>query len=63
MVSPSRKPVLPVPGHNIDSDVREFIDTVLVPMLVKDALRDLSPENLACTNSADATEFRRSGNE
>jgi hypothetical protein len=37
----------------IEPDLKEFIDTVLVPMLVRDAVRELKPEiNLACARES-----------
>jgi hypothetical protein len=35
--------VLPCPS--IDSELREFLDDVLIPILVRDAVRELSSQN------------------
>jgi len=50
------------PSSVIEPDVKEFIDEVLVPTLVRAALRDLAEENLARPNLAVA-KSARSGNE
>lgn len=34
----------PDPGSQLDPDLKEFIDTLLVPMLVRDAIRELQQE-------------------
>jgi hypothetical protein len=38
------KKLVTLPYPEIDSNVRDFVDEVLVPMLVRDALRELSDE-------------------
>jgi hypothetical protein len=57
------KKLVTLPNPSLESELREFIDEVLVPILVREAVRDLLEENrLACTGSTVA-KFARSGNE
>lgn len=50
-MSAKTNPVLS--ASTIEPDLREFIDDVLVPMLVRDALREIREENrLASTRAA-----------
>jgi hypothetical protein len=36
-----------IPGHAIEPTLKQFIDEVLVPMLVRDAVRDLQKKIIA----------------
>lgn len=42
---PAQEKFVAFPRPEIEPELREFIDTVLVPILVRDALRELSSEN------------------
>jgi|HubBroStandDraft_6_1064221.scaffolds.fasta_scaffold190033_4 hypothetical protein len=41
----SSKKLVALPYPELEPELREFIDEVLVPMLVSDALKDISAEN------------------
>jgi hypothetical protein len=43
---PAQTKLAVLPRPEIEPDLREFIDQVLVPILVRDALQKLSAENL-----------------
>jgi len=55
---PQKKPVA-LQRCEIEPELREFIDTVLVPMLVRDALRELSSENNLAPSRANEAKFPR----
>ena len=42
---PAPRKLVALPRPEIAPELREFIDAVLVPILVRDALRELSTEN------------------
>jgi hypothetical protein len=42
---PTIKKLAVLPRPEIEAELREFIDDVLVPMLVADALREIQEEN------------------
>jgi hypothetical protein len=58
----TRKPST-VPTAAIEPELREFIDTLLVPMLVGAALRDLAEENRLALPALAVAISPRSGNE
>jgi hypothetical protein len=41
---PSSKKLITLPIHEIEPDLLAFLDEVLVPMLVRDAVREISDE-------------------
>lgn len=41
----TNKKLASIPGSEIEPELREFIDEVLMPMLVRDALREIAEEN------------------
>ena len=50
------------PAPNIEPELKEFIDTLLVPMLVRDALHDLAKENRLASAETSVAKYPRSGN-
>jgi len=49
-------------GPRIDPDLKEFIDTLLVPMLVREALCHLANENRLASIQCAVAKSPRSGN-
>jgi hypothetical protein len=45
-----------MPGPKIDPDLKEFIDEILVPTLVRDALKKLSTENHIASKPIDVAQ-------
>jgi len=56
----SSKKLIALPCPELEPELREFIDDVLVPMLVRDALKELAPEIPLASVSAEVRESPRS---
>jgi hypothetical protein len=62
VASPSAKLARMSSGARIDPELKEFIDTLLVPMLVRDALCELANENRLASGERAVAKSPRSGN-
>jgi hypothetical protein len=59
----SQKNVGAFPSPAIEPELREFIDELLVPMLVQAALRDIAEENRLASTAPAVANSPRSANE
>lgn len=57
---PSRTELVTIHATPIEPELKEFLDEVLVPMLVSDALKELAPEIPLASVSAEVRESPRS---